>query len=48
MKRELDKILEEFVKRYGRLKNAHNAIKQQIEQGARLREGVSRLLSCVG
>src|SRR3569833_3404136 len=45
MTRELEKVVEEFVIRHGRLKNAYNAINQQIDQGTRLREGVSQPFS---
>lgn len=36
-------IYQEFVKRHGRLENAHNSIQQRIEQCSRLSDGVSRL-----
>jgi len=32
--------MDEFSKRYGRLKNAHTAIKERMSQGARFRDGV--------
>jgi hypothetical protein len=41
MRRDADKILEEFEKRRIRLENAHVSILQRIEQSTRLREGVS-------
>jgi hypothetical protein len=41
MKRDAEKILEEFEKRRIRLENAHLSILQRIEQSTRLREGVS-------
>jgi len=41
MRKERDRVWEEFNKRFGRLINAHNAILQRISQGNRLREGVS-------
>jgi len=41
MKRDVERVLEEFEKRHNRLENAHSSITQRIEQGTRLREGVS-------
>jgi hypothetical protein len=41
MKRDADKILEEFEKRRIRLENAHVSILQRIEQSTQLCEGVS-------
>jgi len=32
--------MDEFSKRYSRLKNAHTAIKERMSQGARFRDGV--------
>jgi hypothetical protein len=43
MKRDVERVLEEFEKRHSRLENAHYSINQRIEQGTRLREGVSHI-----
>lgn len=42
MRNAKDRVWEEFNKRRGRLKNAHNSINQRISQGNRLREGVGQ------
>jgi len=36
-----EQVKEEFEKRHSRLKNAHSSLKQRIDQGTKLREGVS-------
>lgn len=45
MKRDAERVLEEFEKRRDRLENAHISILQRIEQSNRLREGVSQVAS---
>jgi hypothetical protein len=45
MKRDVERVLEEFEKRRDRLDNAHVSIGQRIEQSNRLREGVGQLIS---
>ncbi|KAK0627931.1 hypothetical protein B0T14DRAFT_513555 [Immersiella caudata] len=42
---EADRVMDEFNKRYGRLKNAHTAINERISQGARLRDGMGAVVS---
>ncbi len=44
MKREVERVLEEFEKRRIRLENAHISILQRIEQSTRLREGITSVL----
>ena len=41
LKRYMENVLEDFDKRYTRLKDSHTSILQLIEQSSRLREGVS-------
>lgn len=36
-----EQVKEEFEKRHSRLKNAHSSLQQRIDQGTKLREGVS-------
>ena len=45
MKREVEKVLEEFNKRRNRLHNAHVSITQRVDQSSRLREGVCLRIS---
>lgn len=44
MEREKQRVVEEFDKRRDRLRNAHASIQQRIEQGSRLREGISSVI----
>ncbi|KAM7194686.1 hypothetical protein V8F20_007878 [Naviculisporaceae sp. PSN 640] len=44
MERERQRVFEEFEKRRERLEYAHGNIKQRIEQGGRLREGISSVI----
>lgn len=44
MERERQRIFEEFEKRHNRLEIAHGNIKQRIDQGGRLREGISSVI----
>ncbi|EXJ75798.1 uncharacterized protein A1O5_00305 [Cladophialophora psammophila CBS 110553] len=41
MKRNVERVVEDFEKRRKRLENLHNVIKQRIDQVAKLREGIS-------
>ncbi|KAK4445501.1 hypothetical protein QBC34DRAFT_472436 [Podospora aff. communis PSN243] len=45
MEREKQHLVEDFDKREDRLRNAHASIQQRIEQGNRLREGISSVIS---
>jgi hypothetical protein len=44
MVRTAETVTEDLDKRYSRLKNAHSSILQRIEQGTKLREGITSVL----
>ncbi|KAK4443437.1 hypothetical protein QBC34DRAFT_443388 [Podospora aff. communis PSN243] len=45
MRRTVQRFIEEFEKRYGHVKNALGAIQQRIEEGTKLEEGITSVLS---
>ncbi|KAK0642174.1 hypothetical protein B0T16DRAFT_462179 [Cercophora newfieldiana] len=45
MKRTVQRITDEFEKRYGHVQNSHRSIEQRIEEGTKLEEGITSVLS---